>query len=71
MPPGLFALVILGIIYVGAGLDCDSLIYIFHIAGMTGMHHHTQFLLVEMESLNIFARLTSNHDPPGLCSPSS
>jgi hypothetical protein len=29
-------------------LDHDPFIYASHIAGMTGMYHHTQLFLVEM-----------------------
>jgi hypothetical protein len=29
--------------------------YIFHIAGVTGIHHHTQLFIVEIESLQVFA----------------
>jgi hypothetical protein len=61
MSLALFALVIFQIgshIYIfltQASLDLDSPIYTFHIAGMTGMCYHTQLLLVEMESCELFA----------------
>jgi hypothetical protein len=31
-------------------------IYSSHVAGMSGTYHSIQFLLVEMESLKLFAR---------------
>jgi hypothetical protein len=48
-------------IYVQAGLNCDSSIYASHMAGMTGVHHHTLLLLGEMGSLELFAQ--TGHKP--------
>jgi hypothetical protein len=65
MPPALFALVIFYIrsgIYAQAGLDCNLPIYASQIAEMIGMHHHTQLLLVEMESCELFIQLASNNN---------
>jgi hypothetical protein len=39
-----------------ASLDWDPPTYASHVAGMTGMHQHTQLLLVEMGSPKIFAQ---------------
>jgi hypothetical protein len=69
IPPTPFALVILEIeSYINAH-DClnqDPCIYNPHIAGMTGVHHHTQSLVIW--GLRIFLlRLASNHDLPDLC----
>jgi hypothetical protein len=36
------------------GLNCDHPIYTSHVAGMTGLYPHTQSLLVEMESHELF-----------------
>jgi hypothetical protein len=35
--------------------DHNSLIYVSSVADMTGAHQHTQLLLVEMESCELFA----------------
>jgi hypothetical protein len=43
-------------IYTQAGLDSNPLIYVSHIAGMTGVHHHSQLLLVEIETHKLFAQ---------------
>jgi hypothetical protein len=51
--PNPFALYIFLIgshIYVQACLDCESPIYAYHKAGITGVHYHTQLLLVEWGS---------------------
>jgi hypothetical protein len=51
--PSLFAYVIFGVGYCGfawASLHFDTSIYASHTAGITGVHHCAQFLLVEMES---------------------
>jgi hypothetical protein len=59
MSPVLFALDIFQIrshINSQAWLDCDPPIYSSHVAGMTGTHHHTQLLLVEMGGLTNFLR---------------
>jgi hypothetical protein len=64
-----FALAIFGIgphIFAWVGPDHDPLTYAFHIADMTGAHHHTQ-LLIDMGSHELFAWLPLNHDPPNLC----
>lgn len=37
------------------------------VSGVTGLWHHTQFLLVKMESCEPLPRLSSNHEPPNLC----
>jgi hypothetical protein len=58
MPPALFALVIFvtGSCFLSqGGLDCNTSVYISHIADMAGMHHHTQ-ILVEMVSHRLFAQ---------------
>jgi hypothetical protein len=41
--------------YAQASLDHNLTIYASHVAGMTGMHYHTQLLLVVMKSLELFA----------------
>jgi hypothetical protein len=52
----LFALVIFQILllYAQAGLDCNFPIYTLWVAGITGIHHCTQLLLVEMVSQELF-----------------
>jgi hypothetical protein len=45
-------------VYVQARLDCDSPIDTSHIAGMTGVYHHTWLLLVEMRWPEHFFALT-------------
>jgi hypothetical protein len=45
---------IVSCIYAQACLDCDLPIYASHVAGMTGMYHHTQLLLIKMESHKLF-----------------
>jgi hypothetical protein len=48
MPPVLFALGICWIgshIYALASLDCNPPIYASCVFGMTGMHHHIQFII--------------------------
>jgi hypothetical protein len=52
MPPSLFAL---GIFQVGAGLECDPPFYTSWVAGISGMCHHAQFLLIEMGFHEFFA----------------
>jgi hypothetical protein len=34
----------------------DRQAYLCYVAGMTGMHHHIQLLLVEMGSCELFAQ---------------
>jgi hypothetical protein len=41
-------------VYILADLDHNPPIYTSHIAGITGMYHHTQLLLVEMGILKSF-----------------
>jgi hypothetical protein len=58
MPLVLFASVSFGIglqIDVWAELDHDPPIYVNHVAGITGMYHCTQLLLIEMGFLEHFA----------------
>jgi hypothetical protein len=58
MSPTLFALVIFQIrscFYAWADLDLDLPIYAFFLSGMTGIHLHTQLLLVKMGSNKLFA----------------
>jgi hypothetical protein len=38
-----------------AGLNCNPSVYASQVAGMTGVHHHTQILLVEMGSPQLYA----------------
>jgi hypothetical protein len=72
MPPVLFAFLIFGIgssVYAWPGLDCYPPIYASCLAEMTGMHHHGQLLLVDVESLELFAQVgleqqSSRHLPP-------
>jgi hypothetical protein len=57
-PIPLLALVIWGIashIFVLAILHCEPPIYNFHVAGITGVHHHTQ-PLVELGSASLLAQ---------------
>jgi hypothetical protein len=42
-------------VYAQAVLHHDTFIYTSCIAGMTGVHHHAQLLLIEMGSLEILA----------------
>jgi hypothetical protein len=45
MSPALFALVVFQIgsrIFAQAGLDHDPSVYVSHVAGITGSHHHIQ-----------------------------
>jgi hypothetical protein len=48
--PALYVLVIFETVlfFAQAGLDCDLSIYASCLAGMTGIHHQVQFVLVEM-----------------------
>jgi hypothetical protein len=41
------------------------------VAGMTGMHHHTQIFLLRWGLMKFLTGLALNHDPPTLHLPSS
>jgi hypothetical protein len=38
-------------------MDCDPPFYTYYIAGMTGVCHHTQLLVVEIVLVNFLPRL--------------
>jgi hypothetical protein len=67
MPSALYALgyfLDMVLLNTWAGLYRSLPPYASCVAGMTGMCHHTQLLLVEM---NFLPGLASNHEPPDLC----
>jgi hypothetical protein len=50
-----------------ASLDCDLPVYPFHIVEFPGTHNHVQILLVEIRSLELFAKILSiSSSPVGL-----
>jgi hypothetical protein len=55
MPPGLLAYFQReSCIFIQAGLNCHPPVHASHIAGMTGVCHHKQLLLVEMGVSQVF-----------------
>jgi hypothetical protein len=67
-PPTLFWLLLVTLCpgWLGLWFSC----FLLHaIAGMTGIHHHTQLFSTEMGSPGLFfPRQALNHDPPNLTS---
>jgi hypothetical protein len=65
MPPALLAFASFSVgtcVYTQASLDRGLPVYASCRAGMTGAHHHTQLLLVEMGVANILPGLISKCD---------
>jgi hypothetical protein len=54
-------------VYARASLDSDPSICTFHLAGMTGVCHHAQLLLVEMVSHQLLPGLALSLHPLCLC----